>query len=87
MQDRSECGNREKTATTMMTNIKAMERDLNGDNIKIHEVLTGLLMETLEREYDFYVKGEGLDIPEDPNTSYLKWHRRKLANYPRHRNF
>ena len=56
----------------MITSIRAMELDLDPGNFTVHEVLTGQLLDILEREHNEYVGKEGLDFNLDPEKSYIK---------------
>ena len=68
---RASASNRMK-AQALITSIRAMELDMDPGNFTVHEVLTGQLLDILEREHNEYVGKEGLDINLDPEKSYIK---------------
>ena len=59
-------------AQALITSIRAMELDLDPGNFTVHEVLTGQLLDILEREHNECVGKEGLDFNLDPDKSYIK---------------
>ena len=62
----------------MITSIRAMEVDLDPGNYAVHEVLTGQLLDILEREHNEYVGKEGLDINMEPEKSCINEFKDKL---------
>ena len=63
---RASASNRMKAQATLITSIRAMELDLDPENFTVNEVLTGQLLDILEREHNEYVGNL------DPEKSYIK---------------
>ena len=70
--------NRLKAQATFITSIRAMELDTDPGNYGVHEVLTGQLLDNLEREHNEYVGKEGLDINVESEKSYINEYKEKL---------
>jgi hypothetical protein len=75
---RATAADRMKAQAALTTSIRAMEIDSNPENYGVHQVMTGQLLDILEREHAEYVVKEGLDINIEPQKSYMKEYRDKL---------
>ena len=75
---RASAANMMKAQAALTTSIRAMEIDSDPANYRIHMVMTGQLMDILEREHNEYVVKESLDINKEPEKSYMKEYREKL---------
>ena len=61
-----------RAQATLITSIREMEINLDAGNYMVHKMLTGQLLDILEREHNEYVIKEGLDINIEPEKSYIK---------------
>jgi hypothetical protein len=59
---RASTADRLKAQAALTTSIRAMEIDANPENYGVHKVMTGQLLDILEREHSEYVVKERLDI-------------------------
>ena len=75
---RASAADRLKAQAALTTSIRAMEIDANPENYSVHKVMTGQLLDILEREHNEYVVNEELDINLEPQKSYMKEYRDKL---------
>ena len=75
---RASAADRMKAQAALTTSIHAMEIDSDPANYVIHMVMTGQLLDILEREHNEYVVKESLDINKEPENSYMKEYREKL---------
>ena len=75
---RASAANRMKAQATLITSIRAMEVDLDPGNYAVHDVLTGQLLDILEKEHNEYVGKEGLYINMEPEKSYINEFKDKL---------
>ena len=75
---RASAADRMKAQAALTTSIHAMEIDSDPANYVIHMVMTGQLLDILEREHNEYVVKESLDINKEPEKSYMKEYREKL---------
>ena len=71
---RASAANMMKAQAALTTIIRAMDPA----NYRIHMVMTGQLLDILDREYNEYVVKGGLDINKEPENSYMKEYRYKL---------
>ena len=69
---RASAADRLKAQAALTTSIRAMEMDANPENYGVHQVMTGQLLDILEREHNEYVVNERLDINLEPQKSYMK---------------
>ena len=74
---RASAADRMKAQAALTTSIRAMEIDSNPENYGVHQVMTGQLLDILDREHAEYVVKEGLDINIEPQKSYMKEYKDK----------
>ena len=68
---RTAAAGRQKQEASLATAIRAMELDLDPENVSVHEVLLHQMLENLEREHNMYVVTESLDVNIEPVKSYM----------------
>ena len=68
---RTAAAGRQKQEASLATAIRAMELDLDPENVSVHEVLLHQMLENLEREHNMYVVTENLDINIEHEISYM----------------
>ena len=76
---RTAAAGRKKQEASLATAIRAMELDLDPDNVPVHEVLLHQMLENLEREHHDFVGKESLDINLEPEKSYMLEFEGKVA--------